>query len=293
MKMILTAAIGLLLPGGLAAQSSRTALSSDGYAVTNVTVIPMTGESVLSDAAVLVRKGRIEALGPSSPVKTSVSDRGLFQPKAWESLAYLDSRKIAEIAGVTARAGVWTSPTLHVFHTAFALGQTEEAIRGRPDWKMMPAKLRTLYLGARERYWRNPPEERFRRVYVETRNRLVKTIADSGGGILAGSDSPEWFLGYGFTLHRELEALVAAGLTPFQALAAATRNPAQFLNASADWASIAPGKRADLVLLSANPLDDIRNTTRIEAVSVGGRWLERAALAGMIRAAETALGGEP
>jgi hypothetical protein len=473
MKTLRASAICLLLPVGLAAQSSRTALSPDSYAITNVTVIPMTGETVLPNSTVLVKSGRIEALGPastvrvpsgvrtipgrgrflipgladmhthlfsdgetpdsiapvelgvmlangvtairlmigtpehlelrrqiesgrllgpqlwvaspqftgraeengrqvttaenartavreaadagydfikltlqispevydaiaqeaanrrirlvghvdprvgvrralqagqhiehldnyletvladSSPVKTSVSDRGLFQPKAWESLAYLDTRKIAEIAGVTARAGVWTSPTLHVFHTAFALGQTEEAIRARPDWKMMPPKLRTLYLGARERYWRNPPQERFRNIYVETRNRLVKTIADSGGGILAGSDSPEWFLGYGFTLHRELEALVAAGLTPFQALAAATRNPAQFLNASAEWGSIAPGKRADLVLLSANPLDDIRNTTRIEAVSVGGRWLERSALAGMIRAAETALGGEP
>jgi imidazolonepropionase-like amidohydrolase len=231
-------------------------------------------------------------LADSSPTRNSVSDRGLFQPKAWESLAYLDAKKIAEIAGMTARSGTWTSATLHVFHTAFALGQTEEAIRARPDWKMMPPKLRTGYLRARERYWGNPPEERFRKIYVDTRNGMVKAIADSGGNIMAGSDSPEWFLGYGFTLHRELEALVAAGLTPYQALAAATTGPARFLKASAEWGTISVGKRADLVLLSGNPLADIRNTSRIEGVAVGGRWIERGALDRMIQAAN-ALGEEP
>ena len=58
----------------------------------------------------------------------------------------------------------------------------------------------------------------------------MKEIAGAGGKIMAGSDTPEWFLGYGFTLHREMESLVAAGLTPYQALAAATRNPAEFLH---------------------------------------------------------------
>src|SRR5262249_35665404 len=74
-------------------------------------------------------------------------------------------------------------------------------------------------------------------------------------------------------LHREMESLVAAGLSPYQSLAAATRNPAEFLHALSEWGTIEPGKRADLVVLSANPLEDIRNTTKIEGVSVGGRWL--------------------
>jgi hypothetical protein len=232
-------------------------------------------------------------LADSAPSRSSVSDRGLFQPKAWESLAWIDPRKVEEMAGLTARSGTWTSPTLSVFHKAFALGQTEEEIRSRPDWAMMPPKEKALYLRARERYWGNPPEERYRKIYVEVRNRLVKSIADSGGRIMAGSDTPEWFLGYGFSLHRELEALVAAGLTPYQALAAATTSPAEFLRASAEWGSIAPGKRADLVLLGANPLEDIRNTTRIEAVAVGGRWLERGSLERMVKSAQAALGGQP
>ena len=78
---------------------------------------------------------------------------------------------------------------------------------------------------------------------------------------------------------------MTAGLTPYQALEAATRNPAEFLEASREWGTIEAGKRADLVLLTANPLADIRNTTRIEAVSMGGRWLDRATLDAMIQAA--------
>jgi imidazolonepropionase-like amidohydrolase len=230
-------------------------------------------------------------LADSAPMRTSVSDRGLFRLKNWESLDYVDDAKVARIAGATARAGNYTCPTLTVFKKAFALGQSEEEIKARPDWGIMPPELRALYLGAREKYWKNPATEARRMRWVQVRDRLVKAIADSGGKIMAGSDTPEWFFGYGWTLHRELESLVAAGLTPYQALAAATRNPAEFLRASKEWGTIEPGKRADLVLIAGNPLEDIRNTSRIEAVSVGGRWLDAAERERMIRAAADRLGG--
>jgi imidazolonepropionase-like amidohydrolase len=233
-------------------------------------------ESVPSDAA---------------PSRDSVSDRGVFRPKNWESLDYIDDNKIAEIARATARARTWTTPTLTMFKYSFGLGQSDKEIRSRPEWGLMPPKHRELYLKAHERYWKNPPSEVRRRRYVEVRNRLVKAIFNAGGKIMAGSDAPEWFFGYGFTLHRELESLVAAGLSPYQALAAATRNPAEFLHASSEWGTIEPGKRADLVLLAANPLEDIRNTTRIEGVAVGGRWMERPELERLIQNAARRLGG--
>ena len=231
-------------------------------------------------------------LADSAPIKVSVSDRGLFRPKNWESLDWVDDRKVDRIAGETARARIYTCPTLTVFKKAFALGQSENEIRSRPDWAIMPPELKKLYLGAREKYWGQAASEERRMRYVEVRNRLVKAIADSGGKIMAGSDTPEWFFGYGWTIHRELESLVAAGLTPHQALAAATRNPAEFLRASKEWGTIEPGKRADLLLLEADPLEDIRNTARIEAVSVGGRWLDRAERARMIAEAVKRLGGD-
>jgi imidazolonepropionase-like amidohydrolase len=229
-------------------------------------------------------------LADSAPMRTSVSDRGLFRLKNWESLDYVDDAKVDRIAGATARAGIYTCPTLTVFKTAFALGQSEEAIKARPDWGIMPPDLRELYLGAREKYWKNPATEARRMRWVQVRDRLVKAIADSGGKIMAGSDTPEWFFGYGWTLHREMESLVAAGLTPYQALAAATRNPAEFLRASKEWGTIEAGKRADLVLLTANPLEDIRNTSRIEAVVIGGRWLDREERNRMIAVAAERLG---
>jgi imidazolonepropionase-like amidohydrolase len=170
---------------------------------------------------------------------------------------------------------------------------TDAEIRGRPDWQMMPAAWRELYLGARTKYWAKAAEERRRKRYVEVRNRLVKAIVDSGGKLLAGSDSPEWFHVYGWALHRELASFVTAGLTPYQALEAATRNAAEFLGGSAEWGTIETGKRADLVLLSANPLEQITNTERIEAVSLGGRWLPKAELDRMIRRASDRLGGAP
>ena len=230
-------------------------------------------------------------LADSAPMRTSVSDRGLFRRENWVSLDYVDDAKVDRIAGATARAGVYTTPTLTVFKKAFALGQSEEELRARPDWSIMPPGLRGLYLGAREKYWKNPATEARRMRWVQVRDRLVKAIADSGGRIMAGSDTPEWFFGYGWTLHRELESLVVAGLTPFQALAAATRNPAEFLRATREWGTIEPGKRADLVLLEGNPLEDIRNTSRIEAVAVGGRWLDATERERMIAAAAERLGG--
>ncbi len=226
-------------------------------------------------------------------MRESVTQYGVYKPDNWRSLDYIDDRKVAALSGATARAGVWSTPTLNVFNQAFAIGMSDEEIRGRPDWRMMPAAWRDLYLGARTKYWAKPAEERRRKRYMEVRNRLVKAIVDSGGRLLAGSDSPEWFHVYGWALHRELASFVAAGLTPFQALAAATRNAAEFLGGSAEWGTIETGRRADLVLLAGNPLEDITHTERIEAVSLGGRWLPKAELERMIRRARERMGGAP
>jgi imidazolonepropionase-like amidohydrolase len=229
------------------------------------------------------------ALADTAPMKTSLTQGGVFRLANWRSVDHVDDARLARLAGATARAGVWVTPTLTVFNTAFAVGFTDDDLHERPDWKLMPANFRRLYLRARQRYW-DPANDSVRtaerrRRYVDVRNRLTKAIVDSGGRILAGSDSPDWFMVYGWTMHRELQSLVSAGLTPYQALLAATRSPAEYFGAAGEWGTIQVGKRADLVLLDANPLDDIRNTTRIDAVTIGGQWLPRAELDRMIAAA--------
>jgi hypothetical protein len=103
--------------------------------------------------------------------------------------------------------------------------------------------------------------------------------------LLAGTDLGNPLVSPGFDLHEELVVMVQAGLTPTQALRSATAGPAAFLERAADFGTVTPGQRADLVLLDANPLDDIRNTQRIRSVIVNGRLFDRAALDGLLSAA--------
>jgi hypothetical protein len=101
--------------------------------------------------------------------------------------------------------------------------------------------------------------------------RLTKQAHAAGVTVLAGSDALDADVIHGFSLHQELQYLVSAGLTPSQALFAATIGPARALGMESLLGVIEPGKLADMVLLDANPLADIRNTQRISAVVADGR----------------------
>jgi imidazolonepropionase-like amidohydrolase len=122
-------------------------------------------------------------------------------------------------------------------------------------------------------------------------SRVIRALHRGGDGILAGTDTDgndaNIYGVPGFSLHRELEALVRdVGLTTLEALRAATLGPAYFLNATDSLGTVAPGKVADLVLLDADPLADVHNTQRIHAVIANGRLLDRAALDALLAEAE-------
>ncbi len=110
--------------------------------------------------------------------------------------------------------------------------------------------------------------------------RMPSDLASGGAMLLAGTDVDTTFplLFFGFSLHDELALLVKGGLSPLAALQSATINPARFLGRDSELGTVAEGKLADLVLLDANPLEDIANTKRIAAVVVNGRYLSRADL---------------
>ncbi len=237
-------------------------------------------------------------LADSVGARASVTQGGLFRLENWRTLDHVDDRKVMALAVATARApgwGRWFSPTLNVFNDAFAAGPSEAQLQGRAEWSMLPPVWKANYLRARTRYWAPPndsvrtPARRQR--FIEVRNRLVKAIVDSGGRLLAGSDTPEWFHLYGWGLQRELESYVSAGLSPYRALEAATRNPAEFLGAQDEWGTIAAGRRADFVLLRGDPLRDIRELQRIAGVAVGGRWMGRGELDEMVKRAASVLAG--
>jgi hypothetical protein len=115
---------------------------------------------------------------------------------------------------------------------------------------------------------------------------VVAEMQKGGVRILAGTDSPAPYVFPGFSLHDELQLLVEAGLTPLAALQSASLRPAEFLHATKDSGTIERGKYADLVLLDANPLDDIRNTGKIRALILRGKLLDRPALDQLLADAE-------
>lgn len=233
------------------------------------------------------------ALADSAPSRASITQGGAYQPANWRSLDHVDSAKVNQLALETARSGVWIVPTLEIFNTWFSRPLPDSVLTALPDWEMIPPHMRGPYVNAHKRYLSRPVTSAHRARYAAFRNGLVGKIAAAGGAnrLLAGSDSPELLMSYGWSLHRELGQLVASGLTPYQALAAATINAATFFGAEREWGTIQPGRRADMVLLAANPLESISNVGRIEAVVTGGRYLDRAALDGLIATGRTAING--
>ena len=142
------------------------------------------------------------------------------------------------------------------------------------DWRERVGPLNELFT-------RNAEGNPGRDAYLDWVKRTVSWMADKHM-LMAGTDSPLLFMTPGVSLHKELEAMVSVGVTPLQALEAATLTPARYFSLAAQRGSIDEGKVADLVLLEADPLIDIRNTRRIAAVIRRGVTLDRQALDGLL-----------
>jgi adenine deaminase len=217
--------------------------------------------------------GYLEALlRENSPVKGSVSDVYIYNPKNWESLDVIDEGKIAEVAKATVASNPFVDPTQHFMKNTFGLPRSEESIRAQPDFRFYPKKVQDTYISYLKRMRLNevPLEKRAR--WVSIRNKIIKAIHDAGGRIMTGSDTPEFLWLYGFTMHREMKALSEAGLSNYAVLEAATKNPSMFFRTENKAGTIEKGKRADLVLLDANPLENISNTEKRSGVMLKGKY---------------------
>ena len=197
---------------------------------------------------------------------------------------FVDRDRIAPAAARTRELGGAVVPTETLSENTVG-AHAWEALTERPEFRYLPQGLRENYINRLKRAAQAFTPETGAE-FLALRKALIKALHDAGVPVLLGSDSPQIFNVPGFSIHRELEAMVAAGLTPYEALASGITAPAAFFGTTR-WGAIAPGRDADLVLLDADPLADIANTRRIAGVTVRGRWLDRAELdAGLAAIAE-------
>ncbi len=194
----------------------------------------------------------------------------------------VDTGKLGDIAAATAAAGTWNVPTQVLIEQRVDATPVED-LKLRPEMKYMPPEIVDSWVAAKERQLAERGfDANTAALAIELRRRLIFALHEAGAGLLLGSDAPQVFNVPGFSLHRELDVLVQSGLTPYEALATGTTAVAEFLGSNTG--TVAVGKSADLVLLDANPLDDIRNSRRIHGVMLRGEWLSAKRLDEMLAA---------
>jgi hypothetical protein len=185
----------------------------------------------------------------------------------------VDEAKIPGLARRVRDAGVWNVPTESLIHHILLPGPSFTEMERREEMRYVPRPMLTQWRQAFNSYRGADYRPEVGRRFVEVRAKLIKELNRAGAGLLLGSDAPQVLNVPGFSIHHELRALVRAGLTPYEALATGTRNPARFVGAPQDFGVVKAGARADLILLEANPLADVANVKRRAGVMLGGRWL--------------------
>lgn len=202
------------------------------------------------------------------------------QPDEWPGigapgalLALVNESRIPDVVDATVRAGAWVVPTMVLWETGILGTRPAATIAAeRPEVRYMPPEV--------VQGWTQSVEERLasgdveaRRQIAELRGRILLALYMGGANIALGTDSPQTFSVPGFSAHREMRYYVDLGMTPYDVLEIATRKPAEYFGATADFGTVAVGRRADLLLLEANPLEDIARSERRGGVMIGGRWL--------------------
>jgi hypothetical protein len=204
----------------------------------------------------------------------------------FRALETYSQEKAAALFARFAANGTWQAPNL-VVHRAGAF-MDDSNFTNDPRLKYVRRGIRDSWKNQDDFRLKNRTAEssaRHRRLF-QKQLELILAMHRAGVKMLAATDALVWYVFPGFSLHDELELFVKAGLNPMEALQTATRNPAIYLGLIEVVGTVEMGKKADLVLLEANPLENISNTKRINAVIVGGRLIPKVSLDKMLRDAE-------
>lgn len=209
-----------------------------------------------------------------SELRSSVQAATRARAIADESVEACDA-----LLSVLAESDTRQTPTLTI--NTFMTARLFDQQRWRDTFDLLPEPVRERWLADVEGLAERSPSQTQAALAQWSMDMIVR-LADAGVPIMAGTDAPIALLTPGVSLHEELAMLVDAGLTPTQALHAATVEPARFFGLDDELGRIEPGYRADAVLLAANPLNNIRNTLSVESVVKAGVLHDRAALDALI-----------
>ncbi len=188
----------------------------------------------------------------------------------------LEVDRIPAIAAATASAGTWNVPTQTLIEQLIDSTTTTE-LKQRPEMRYVARSTVNEWVSRKEATLAAENYDAdIATLAIDTRRQLILELHRANAGLLLGSDAPQIFNVPGFSTHRELVALVDAGLTPYEALRTGTVAVAEFLQSPTGV--VAEGRAADLLLLDANPLIDIGNSERIHGVMLRGRWYSKSAL---------------
>lgn len=216
----------------------------------------------------------VEGLVPDMK-NISEDDAGLFGMYIADKV---DSTRIPVLMKALRENNVWVVPTQSLAERWMTPEKTAEDFRADAEMKYMDKKTLDNWSRVKTDLMNDPkydPEKV--RAYINLRRKLIYECNRTGVGLLLGCDAPQIFNVPGISTHHELKYLVDAGLSPYQALKTGTINVGVFYK-QPGMGVVKQGANGDLVLLNANPLEDISNTTKIEGVLVGGRWMNRGTL---------------
>jgi hypothetical protein len=211
-------------------------------------------------------------------------DYAAYEKLGPQIISTYDQARAGALFRQLAQKNTWQVPTL--VWTQANSHFDDPDMESDPRLKYVPASVRAQWDPAKLRGSTSPEELAALKTEAARDGELVKAMHGAGVHFMAGSDGPDPYVFPGFSLHDELGWLVKSGFTPLQALQSATFNPALFLGRMDEYGQVERGRVADLVLLDANPLDDIRNTRKIFGVVAKGKYYSRKDLDTMLQQVE-------
>ncbi len=189
-----------------------------------------------------------------------------------------DTTQIPKLMQALKEQNTWVVPTQALAERWFAPVAPDQFMQA-PEMVYMSAEVRQNWESSKRTLQANPQYKPDKiKEYTKLRRRLILACQQNGVGLLLGCDAPQVFNVPGFSTHQELQYLVAAGLTPYEALRTGTVNVATYLNQAGKAGIIKVGAPSDLILLDGNPLKDIKQTQNIAGVMLGNNWLPKAYL---------------